>query len=46
MMALFTGVLWGVQGYGQQQIQEACMGVQVPRFILHVTDTEDGSYTV
>ena len=26
-MALFNGVLWGVQVDGQQQIQEACMGV-------------------
>ena len=46
MMSLFIGVPWDVQVEGQQQIHEARMGVQVPRFGLHVTDLEGGAYTV
>ena len=45
-MSLFIGVPWDVQVDGQQQIQEARVGVQVPRFGLHVTDLKGGAYTV
>ena len=46
MMSLFIGVPWDVQVEGQQQNHEVRMGVQVPRFGLHVTDLEGGAYTV